>query len=204
MPSQKSQAPRRTPPTSATATPPMMKGRPAGWGGDSTSRRLRPRDMGAVYGVFTPIGQAGRVMQPLIVGPFAVTRDGALQPREASPPCPALFLARPVLRSRGGGRWPAYRGHRRPHPLDRRAGRRPTHRLRDGGDAARTLPPGWRVQLLPDHRIRLEAATDRAEPQTATSVIAAMVRFALVLDPYLDRLDSASAGPSGKLNSCPG
>jgi hypothetical protein len=67
----------------------------------------------------------------------------------------------------------------------------------------RSLPPGWRVKLLPDHRIRLEAATNGAVP-TATSVIAAMVRFALALDPYLDRLESASAGPSGRLNSCPG
>jgi hypothetical protein len=161
--------------------------------------------MGAVYGVFTPIGQAARVMQPLTLGPFAVTRDGALQPREAAQP-PALRF------SWRGRRCEAAVAANGLH-LAAIAGRIPST-AEPGTDRAtafetvaalpRTLPPGWRVRLLPDHRIRLEAAMDTAEAQTATSVIAAMVRFALALDPYLDRLDSASAGPSGRLNNCPG
>jgi hypothetical protein len=161
--------------------------------------------MGAVYGVFTPIGQAAGVMQPLIFGPFAVTPDGALQPREAAQP-PAMRFS---WRGRSCEAAVATDGVH----LAAIAGRIPST-AEVGADRAsafetlanlpRTLPPGWRVQLLPDHRIRLEAATDTAQAPTATSVIAAMVRFALALDPYLDRLDSASAGPSGRLNSCPG
>ena len=49
------------------------------------------------------------------------------------------------------------------------------------------LPPGWRLRLLPDHRIQVEQET--AAVPTATGVIAAMVRFALALDPCLDRLE---------------
>ena len=143
-------------------------------------------------------------MQPLILGPFAVTRDGALQPREAMQP-PALCF------SWRGRRCEAALATDGVH-LAAIAGRIPST-AEPGADRAtafetvatlpRSLPPGWRVKLLPDHRIRLEAATNGAVP-TATSVIAAMVRFALALDPYLDRLESASAGPSGRLNSCPG
>lgn len=59
----------------------------------------------------------------------------------------------------------------------------------------RHLPPGWRLRLLPDHRIRLEA--EAAAAPTATGVIAAMVRFALALDPHLDRLEQAALAPKG-------
>ena len=51
---------------------------------------------------------------------------------------------------------------------------------------------------------RLLAAADSPAAPTATSVIAAMVRFALALDPYLDRLESATAGSSGSAKTCPG
>ena len=135
-------------------------------------------------------------MQPLILGPFAVARDGALQP-QGSP------------RSRPALRFPGAAGAARPRcaadgvRLAAIAGRIPST-AEAGADRATAfetvaaLParpaPGWRLQLLPDHRIRLEAATDTAPAPTATSVIAAMVRFALALDPYLDRLDAASAG----------
>lgn len=141
-------------------------------------------------------------MQPLILGPFAVTRDGTLRPKEAAFP-PALRFA--------------WRGRRCEAALAADgvhlaaiAGRIPST-AETGADRAaafetvaalpRSLPPGWRVQLLPDHRIRLEAAPEMPAAPTATSVIAAMVRFALALDPYLDRLESASAMPSGRLNS---
>jgi hypothetical protein len=53
------------------------------------------------------------------------------------------------------------------------------------------LPGGWRLRLLPDHRLRLEAEHDLAAPMTAIVLVGAMVRFALALDPYLDRLESA-------------
>ncbi|MDO9709749.1 hypothetical protein [Paracraurococcus lichenis] len=144
-------------------------------------------------------------MQPLNLGPFAVAPDGALRPREPQAP--------PALRFRWRGRpceaAVAPDGLR----LAAIAGRIPSTAEpgadRPGAFAAlaslpAALPPGWRLRLLPDHRIRLEAA-DRLPAPTATSVIAAMVRFALALDPYLDRLETVSAGVSpGRLNTCPG
>ena len=65
------------------------------------------------------------------------------------------------------------------------------------------LPPGWRLRLLPDHRIRVETVAEPPPAPTAISLIAAMVRFALALDPYLDRLESASVGSSGTLTLGP-
>ena len=144
-------------------------------------------------------------MQPLNLGPFAVARDGVLQPREATEPpalrfcwrgrrCEAALTVDGVQIAAIAGRIPstAEPGADRSMALDAVAA------------LPRSLPPGWRLRLLPDHRIRLEAALDAQPIPTATSVIAAMVRFALALDPYLDRLDAASAGPSGRLNNCPG
>ncbi|MFC7472869.1 hypothetical protein ACFQS7_00780 [Dankookia sp. GCM10030260] len=144
-------------------------------------------------------------MQPLILGPFAVAPDGALQPRDAAQApalsfrwrgrrCEAALAADGVHLATIAGRIPstAEPGANRVTAFDAVA------------TLPRTLPPGWRMRLLPDHRIRLEAAADAQPAPTATSMIAAMVRFALALDPYLDRLESASAGPSGRLNNCPG
>ncbi len=142
-------------------------------------------------------------MAPLILGPFAVERNGALRPRQPGPP-PALRFA-----------WRGRRCEAALAPdglqLAAIAGRIPSTAEAEADRAAAfaalatlpgSLPPGWRLRLLPDHRIRLEA-TEAAAP-TATGMIAAMVRFALALDPYLDRLDSASAGPSGRAKVCPG
>ena len=47
------------------------------------------------------------------------------------------------------------------------------------------------MKLLPDHRVQLQSEATLTTPPTATSLIAAMVRFALALDPYLDRLEEA-------------
>jgi len=143
-------------------------------------------------------------MEPLILGPFAVARDGALLPREPlSPPalrfiwrgrrCEAAVAADGVRLAAIAGRIPSTA-----EPAADRA---------TAFEAVATLPgalpPGWRLRLLPDHRIRLEASDSWTAP-TATTVIAAMVRFVLALDPYLDRLDCASAGPSGSVKTCPG
>ena len=58
------------------------------------------------------------------------------------------------------------------------------------------LPVGWRLRLMPDHRVRLEAAFDLHGDTTATALVSAMVGFALALDPYLDRLESAGMAVS--------
>lgn len=144
-------------------------------------------------------------MQPITLGPFAVAPDGALQPRETG--------RRPVLRF-------AWRGRRCEAELTGDtlrlaaiAARIPSTAEpgsdRTGAFAAlaalpRSLPPGWRLSLLPDHRIRLETAAPLAAPPTATALIASMVRFALALDPYLDRLDSACGTASGTVKTWPG
>ncbi|WP_372618416.1 hypothetical protein [Falsiroseomonas sp.] len=61
------------------------------------------------------------------------------------------------------------------------------------------LPEGWRLRVLPDHRLRLETGVPLPAPTTAIALVAAMVGFALALDPYLDRLDSAGvSGGSAK------
>jgi hypothetical protein len=63
------------------------------------------------------------------------------------------------------------------------------------------LPAGWRLSLLPDHRLRLETEARLPEPTTATALVGRLVGFALALDPYLDRLDSAgvAGAPSGDM-----
>ncbi len=54
----------------------------------------------------------------------------------------------------------------------------------------RALPLRWRVVLLPDHRVRLEADAEMF-PITATELVAELTRFLLELAPYLDVLDEA-------------
>lgn len=58
------------------------------------------------------------------------------------------------------------------------------------------LPQGWRLRLMPDHRVRLEVEFDLRGDTTAIALVSAMVSFALALDPYLDRLESAGLSAS--------
>lgn len=60
------------------------------------------------------------------------------------------------------------------------------------------LPKGWRLRVLPDHRLRLEAELPLPGTTTATALVGAMVGFALALDPYLDRLESAGVAPGSE------
>jgi hypothetical protein len=53
----------------------------------------------------------------------------------------------------------------------------------------RSVPPGWRVCLLADHRVWLETETRIALPITAAALITEITRFLLTLAPYLDLLD---------------
>lgn len=148
-------------------------------------------------------------MQAITLGPFAVARNGVLQPREAGlrpalrfawrgRPCEAVLEGEAVLRLAAiAARIPstAEPGADRPAAFAALAG------------LPRSLPPGWRLGLLPDHRIRLEAEAPLGTPPTATALVAAMVRFALALDPYLDSLDSACGGgstPAGTVSTWPG
>jgi hypothetical protein len=130
-------------------------------------------------------------MEPLTLGPFAVDRDGVLQPRDPATP--------PALRFSWRGRVCAVRLTGSELQLASVAARVPSTAAM-GADRPRafaalaalprTLPAGWTLQLLPDHRVRLEAAATLSAPPTATSLIAAMVRFALALDPFLDQFEN--------------
>lgn len=128
-------------------------------------------------------------MQQLPHGPFLVGHDGSLKPvRDA-----ALRFA---WRGRGceatltdGQINLAAQAGAVPYTAERRAARPGAFAAL--GEMPGDLPQGWRLRLLPDHRVRLEAAIDLQGDTTAISLVSAMVGFALALDPYLDRLESA-------------
>jgi hypothetical protein len=61
----------------------------------------------------------------------------------------------------------------------------------------RSVPPGWRVRLLADHRVWLETETRIAMPLTAAALITEITEFLLALSPYLDLLEEEGlAAPS--------
>lgn len=135
-------------------------------------------------------------MEPFPFGPFTVhPPTGGLSPRSPAQR-PALRFAwrgRPCEAELAADRVSlAAIAARIPSSAERGADRR-------GAFAALAalpgdLPEGWRLHLLPDHRIRLEtAAPIEGEPPTAVRLIAALVRFGLALDPYLDRLEAVGA-----------
>ncbi|MBS7812155.1 hypothetical protein [Roseococcus pinisoli] len=128
----------------------------------------------------------------ITLGPFAVGSDGTLSPRSpgSSPElrfawrgrdCRALVTERALqLRAMAG---------RIPSTADRHADRAAT--LRAVAALPLELPAGWRLRLTADHRLALEM---EAPPgATAVALLGDMVRFAMAMDPYLDRLEAAGA-----------
>jgi hypothetical protein len=157
--------------------------------------------MAAVYGVFIRVRQAVAVMQSLTLGPFAVDRNGTLRPRAPSlrpavrfawrgRRCEAALCGEAVQLAAFAARIPSTTeaGSNRPLAFETLAA------------LPGSLLPGWQARLLPDHRIMLESSASLPAPPTATALVAAMVRFVLALDPYLDRLESA-CGAAGGLSS---
>jgi hypothetical protein len=138
-------------------------------------------------------------METIPLGRFAVSPDGALLPRP-EPDRPALRFAwrgrRCEARVDPGAIALAADAARIPSTADPAA-----DRPRAFAALARLpprLPQGWSLRLMPDHRIRLEAEAPLESPPNATALVAAMVRFALALDPYLDALEAEGAEvPSG-------
>ena len=146
---------------------------------------------------------------PFILGPFAVDARGRLSPRGPAALPGFLFRWRGrVIRARfvqddagqgrltltaALGRVPSTAGAGDPQT-------RPTsfqllHLL------PRVLPGRWRMVLLPDHRVRLEAEADIL-PVTATELLVELTRFLLEVAPYLDVLDEAGiAGTEGEVGS---
>ncbi len=126
---------------------------------------------------------------PFPHGPFLVDCDGALRPTRTPAlrfawrgrGCEARIAGEVVHLSAGAGAVP-YTAER---PADRPAA------LAEIGRLPGDLPPDWRLRVLPDHRLVLETALPLPAPTTAIALVTAMVQFALVLDPYLDRLEAA-------------
>lgn len=134
---------------------------------------------------------------PFMLGPFAVDAMGRLAPSEPTTMPAFLFRWRGrLVRARFGeagpgrlllratlGRVPSTAG---PHESDLRSRSFDLVRL-----LPRAMPASWRVVLLPDHCVRLEAETELRLPVTATDLLAELTRFLLQVAPYLDVLDEA-------------
>lgn len=128
----------------------------------------------------------------ITLGPFAVGRDGALSPR-----LPGL---RPALRFAWRGRPCEALVTEDALRLRALAGRIPST-AEPNADRARTLravaelppelPEGWQLRLTADHRLTLEMKAPARG--TAVGMLGEMVRFAMAMDPYLDRLEAAGA-----------
>jgi len=134
-------------------------------------------------------------MSSMTLGRFAVDRQGVLQPREAAhhPAMRFEWRGRACLAAlTGDGLQLAAIAGRVPSTAELGADR--AMAFDDVRSLPASLPPGWRMRLLPDHRIQLEADQPMDPAATATAVVSAMVRFALALDPYLDRLESSCGG----------
>jgi hypothetical protein len=58
----------------------------------------------------------------------------------------------------------------------------------------RALPEGWRLQLLPDHRIRIEAEHVMHMPSTASALITPVVRLLLRAAPLIDLVTECGLG----------
>ncbi|WP_270933744.1 hypothetical protein [Falsiroseomonas oryzae] len=130
-------------------------------------------------------------------GPFLITAEGELHPQRVPAlrfawrgrNCEARLADGTVRLSAGGGAVP-YTAERQ---QDRAAALAEVGRLRAD------LASGWRLRVMPDLRLWLEADAPCPDPVTATGLVAAMVGFVLALDPYLDRLEAAGvpASPVG-------
>jgi hypothetical protein len=136
---------------------------------------------------------------PFMLGPFAVDAMGRLAPR--APDALPGFLFR----------WRSRLIHAKFDQADSLHGRLVLHATlgrvpstaspQDAGLRSqsfqllhflpRALPGPWRVLLLPDHRVQLEADSQVPLPITASDLLVELTRFLLELAPYLDLLDEA-------------
>lgn len=144
-------------------------------------------------------------MHSLTLGPFSIDPSGTLAPRAPGlrpelrfawrgRPCQAALGADEVLLAAIAARIPSTADP----AADRPGALAALARLPPG------MPEGWRLRLLPDHRVCLEARETLDGPPTAVALLTRLVRFALALDPYLERLEAAGAGPPGTAKTCPG
>ena len=130
-------------------------------------------------------------------GPFLVEPGGALVPQRV----PALrFSWRGRLceaRLADGLVSLAVAAGAVPYTAERGADRPPVFAAINA--LAAEWPVGWRLRVLPNHCLRVEAQVGLPAPITTVALVTALVRFVLALDPYLDRLElaGAAAGAGG-------
>jgi hypothetical protein len=151
---------------------------------------------------------------PLTLGPFKVDREGRLAPStpDQFPAFRVQWRRRDVtarLASSEGtrgtlaleavlGRVPSTGPMQAPATAAREAAFATLHAL------PRTLPPGWRLALRPDHRIALEAHIALDLPTSAASLLTEVTLFLLRLAPYLDLLAEARAFETSSEPTGPG
>jgi hypothetical protein len=133
----------------------------------------------------------------LTLGPFLVARDGTLCPRAPGirPQLRFAWRARPCAAelTPDGLRLTALVG-RIPSTIERGADRGAVVRAVAG--LRESLPRGLSFHLAPDHRLLLRRqgmGQPPGAPLAASLLVAEMVRFALALDPCLDRMEAAGA-----------
>jgi hypothetical protein len=134
---------------------------------------------------------------PFKLGPFTVDSEGRLSPCESEQIPAFLFRWRDrIVRARLAKASPEEGRLALQSTLGRvpSTASVPDERLRARSFTAlrwvpRSVPPGWRVLLLADHRVWLETETRIALPITAAALITEITRFLLALGPYLDLLN---------------
>lgn len=133
--------------------------------------------------------------EPLPLGPFLVEPEGRLSMRATQTEPGFSFVwrgRRCAVRLLGGRVGFAVPAARLPStsagPARREAGRFLLRSL------ARALPTGWRLRLLPDHRVQLETEQTMAWPATVTALIAPVVGLTLQAAPVLDLIDEVGLG----------
>ncbi len=140
-----------------------------------------------------------------LLGPFNVSREGRLSPRDPERPpgfsvrwrgCSvhAALLAGRLALTAVPGRVPST------------AGGEPERRERCFA-ALRGLPaslPGsWTLTLLADHRVQVTSEEALDMPTSAVELVSMMTRFLLALAPYLDLLEELGVGTMPVAPSAP-
>ena len=138
---------------------------------------------------------------PNSLGPFSVDDQGRIAPRDGAEMPHFMFrwrdrkvTARLLGRDGDGsltisawlGRMPSSAVPASTEPVGNDRRRASFAALRGFLDM---MPADWRVRLLPDHQVRLEAEILLAWPATAVDLMTELTRFLLALAPYLDLLE---------------
>lgn len=133
---------------------------------------------------------------PNSLGPFSIDDQGRITPRTGEEMPHFLFQWRDrkvsarLVHGNGDGRLllSAWLG-RVPSSADPMAGERRLASFSTLRGLLEVLPGEWRVRLLPDHQVCLDAEMALSWPASAVALMAELTQFLLALAPYLDLLD---------------